>query len=320
MGDTPDLTCSTPSEFAAGRKARQAIPEDSPWPTSKLVDRVEIAGQQVLGGFSHRGDVSAYVSPTIVRLAPHKKKTVIAERRKAAMHRPRGCESDCPALAVAILAAAVLVAVAPAAEDNAYVVHNIISNVPGAADHPEREPGERLGARRRPDLAVVGRRQRHQLFETLYTAGMIVPLVVTVDGGPTGLVFNSGSATSFFVARARGSAGAPTSCSRARTASSAAGTRRSTGPWPRSRTPAQERATRGSGSCPPRPGDRLNATDFANAKVDVVDGAFQPVTVDGAFHLPEPARRLRAVRDPGLGNTVFVTVTRSRTPSTRTRS
>ena len=48
------------------------------------------------------------------------------------MHSPR-TRIGLPVLAVAILAAAALVAVAPAAEDNAYVVHNIISNVPGAA-------------------------------------------------------------------------------------------------------------------------------------------------------------------------------------------
>ena len=39
------------------------------------------------------------------------------------------------ALAGSILAASALAGVTAAAENNAYVVHNLVSDVPGAADH-----------------------------------------------------------------------------------------------------------------------------------------------------------------------------------------
>ena len=106
------------------------------------------------------------------------------------MHSPR-IRIGLPALAVAILAAAALVAVAPAAEDNTYVVHNIISNVPGAADHPDANLENGWGLDRRPDLTLVGRRQRHRPFDAVHGRGgtKAGAEAVTVDGGPTGLVF-----------------------------------------------------------------------------------------------------------------------------------
>ena len=54
------------------------------------------------------------------------------------MHSPRAQHLrrvGLPMLAVALVAAAALVAVARAAENNGYVVHTIVSNVPNAADH-----------------------------------------------------------------------------------------------------------------------------------------------------------------------------------------
>ena len=50
------------------------------------------------------------------------------------------------ALAVAILAASALAGVTAAAESNTYVVHNLVSNQPGVADHARREPRQRVGA------------------------------------------------------------------------------------------------------------------------------------------------------------------------------
>jgi len=221
------------------------------------------------------------------------------------MHSPR-TRIGLPVLAVAILAAAALVAVAPAAEDNAYVVHNIISNVPGAADHPDAnlENGWGLDAGPTSPWWVADNGTDRS---TLYTAGgTIVPLVVTVDGGPTGLVFNSGLATSFFVAKAGVSRRANFLFS------SEDGVIRGWNPTV-DPTVAQVAYTgagasyKGLAIASTTAGDRLYATDFANAKVDVVDGAFQPVTVDGAFTDPSLPDGYAPFGIRVLGGTVFVT-------------
>jgi len=209
-------------------------------------------------------------------------------------------------LAVAILAAAALVAVAPAAEDNAYVVHHIVSNVSGAADHQDANLVNGWGLDAGPTtpwwVADNGTDR-----STLYTAGgTIVPLVVTVDGGPTGLVFNSGASTSFFVTKGAVSRRANFLFS------SEDGVIRGWSPAV-DPTVAQVAYTgpgasyKGLAIASTADGDRLYASDFANAKVDVLDGAFQPVTVDGAFTDPSLPDGYAPFGIRVLGSTVFVT-------------
>src|SRR5262245_1043058 len=103
------------------------------------------------------------------------------------------------ALAVAALAAVVLAAGSSAADDNAYAVHAMVSNVPGAADRldPNLVNGWGLDAGPTSPWWVADNGTDRS---TLYPAtGAVNTLVVTVDGGPTGLVFNSGGSTSFRV-------------------------------------------------------------------------------------------------------------------------
>ena len=66
------------------------------------------------------------------------------------------------------------------------------------------------------------------------------------------------------------------------------------------------------------PGPRLYAADFHNAQVDVFDGSFSLVT--RRLRRPEPAERLRAVRDPDDRRPRVRHATPSRTPTPRTRS
>jgi uncharacterized protein (TIGR03118 family) len=125
---------------------------------------------------------------------------------------------------------------------------------------------------------------------TIYShSGEAVPLVVGVDGGPTGLVFNGG--TGFVV-----SDGADSGPSVFMFATES-GTIRG---WnPAVPSPAFSDQTfvvvdrsgeganyKGLAIASTYAGDRLYATDFHNARVDVFDGNFDPVERPGAFHDP----------------------------------
>ena len=225
------------------------------------------------------------------------------------MHSPRArhrLRIGLPALAVAVVAAAALVAVATAADDNSYVVHNIVSNVPMAADKTDPNLVNGWGLDSGPTspwwVADNGTDR-----STLYTAGgTINPLVVTVDGGPTGLVFNSGATTSFFVTKGTVSRRA------AFLFSSEDGVIRGWSPQV-DPTVAQvgftgtDASYKGLAIASTAAGDRLYATDFANAKVDVVDGAFQPVTIPGAFTDPALPDGYAPFGIRVLDGTVFVT-------------
>jgi uncharacterized protein (TIGR03118 family) len=224
------------------------------------------------------------------------------------MHSPRAphrLRIGLPALAVAVVAAAALVAVAPAAEDNSYVVHNIVSNIPGVADQTDANLENGWGLDSGPTtpwwVADNGTDR-----STLYTAGgAILPLVVTVDGGPTGLVFNSGAATSFFVSKGDVSRRANFLFA------SEDGVVRGWNPTV-DPTVAQVAYTgpgasyKGLAIASTSAGDRLYAADFANAKVDVLDGAFQLVTVPGAFTDPGLPAGYAPFGIRAIGGTVFV--------------
>ena len=53
------------------------------------------------------------------------------------------------------------------ADTRADQVHNLVSNVAGVGRQRRSEPGQRMGARRQPDLAMVGRRQRNRRVDAL---------------------------------------------------------------------------------------------------------------------------------------------------------
>jgi uncharacterized protein (TIGR03118 family) len=189
---------------------------------------------------------------------------------------------------LAVLAAAALVAVAlaarsSAAEENVYVVHNIISNVEGSADHTDTHLKNAWG------LDSVGGSpwwvaNNHDDSSTLYRAdGTIVPLVVTVSGGPTGLVGNTGGATSFVVT---GGVTARASFLFATESGDILGWSSATGFG----TTAQvgyssggEASYKGLAIAALQSGDRLYAADFANATVDMLDANFNLVSDDSTF-------------------------------------
>jgi uncharacterized protein (TIGR03118 family) len=208
-------------------------------------------------------------------------------------------------LAAAVTAAA-LVGVSSAAERNVYVQHNIVSNVPGLADHvdPNLVNGWGLDAGPGSPWWVADNGTDKS---TLYTAGgTINALVVAVPGGPTGLVFNTGSATSFRV-----TAGGTT----ARALFLFANEDGEIRGWnPAFGTSAPVGYADGGASykglaiAALQSGDRLYAADFKNAKVDMLDANFGLVSNAGTFvdpMLPDGYAPfgIRVLGDPA---TVFV--------------
>jgi uncharacterized protein (TIGR03118 family) len=202
------------------------------------------------------------------------------------------------------LAAAASVPAAP--HGGQYTVTPLVSDVPGAAKTLDPNLVNGWGLTRTPTspwwVADNGPGK-----STLYTAaGTIAPLVVTVDGGPTGAVF-AGIANNFPV-----------------------GTSATTTPGPASFIFASEdgqiRAWRGGSTAlvtahggpgavykglaiaQPTPGQPLlYATDFHNARVDVFNGAWGLVTPPGAFVDPSLPDGYAPFGIQTIGSRVFVT-------------
>jgi uncharacterized protein (TIGR03118 family) len=190
--------------------------------------------------------------------------------------------------AAVLLAGAGAVAIAgspAAAAPNSYIQHNLVSSIPGAADHPDSDLVNAWGLGARPTspwwVADNGTDQ-----STLYTAnGTKLGLIVSVPSAPTGLVANIGSgfpahqgmlsASSLFLFSTEdgGILGwNPT----------VAPTTAVDGP---ASTPANA-VFKGLAIASTPSGDRLYATDFHNAQVDVWDGNWTPVHRVGAFDDP----------------------------------
>ena len=139
---------------------------------------------------------------------------------------------------------------------------------------------------------------------TLYGGtGAKIPLTVTVPGAPTGTVFN-GSATDFSVSQSGKSGAAKflfateggTILGWTPAVNAAAAVvgvdRSSTGAVYKGLATA---------------GDRLYATDFHNARVDVFDASFNPVTTSGGFKDPKIAKGFAPFGIQALGGNIFVT-------------
>jgi uncharacterized protein (TIGR03118 family) len=185
-------------------------------------------------------------------------------------------------LAVAVLVAAAFAARSTAAEENAYTVHEIVSNVPGAADtlDPNLQNGWGLDAGPTTPWWVADNGTDKS---TLYTAGgTVVPLVVTVPGGPTGLVFNTGASTSFRITD--GGVTARAAFLFATEAGDILGWAGAFGTTARvGYTSGGQASYKGLAIAALQTGDRLYAADFKNAKVDMFDANFGLVSNQTTF-------------------------------------
>lgn len=146
---------------------------------------------------------------------------------------------------------------------------------------------------------------------TLYDGtGAILPLVVDVEGGPTGLVFNGGSD---FVVSEGSASGASLFLF-----STEAGTIRGWNPNVLPPAPSTQSFVvadrsgddanyKGLAIASTADGDFLYATDFHNARVDMFDGDFALVSTSSTFVDPDIPDGFAPFGIQTIGDTVFVT-------------
>jgi uncharacterized protein (TIGR03118 family) len=184
--------------------------------------------------------------------------------------------------AVSTLALAAAAPLAAAPPGGSYMVTPLVSDIPGAAavTDPHLVNGWGLARSTTSPWWVA---DNGTDLSTLYTSsGSIVPLVVQVDGGPTGAIF-AGIAGNFLVATTASSTLAPASFIFAsedgmirawRGGSTAALVTAHGGP---------DAIYKGLAIAQTDAGPLLYAADFHNARVDVFNGAWQNVTPADSF-------------------------------------
>jgi len=201
------------------------------------------------------------------------------------------------AAALVAVAAAALAAATPAAERNAYVQHNLVSDGSAPADHTDSHLVNAWGLTSLPGSPWwVADNQTN--VSTLYGAdGTPRSLVVSVPNNPTGAVSNTGS--SFVVGSG------PALFLFATEEGKLLGWNMSLG------TTAQVVADKtGEGAVFKGlaiAGDRLYATDFHNGKVDVFDGSFGDVNTPGAFVDPSIPAGYAPFGVQNIDGNIFVT-------------
>jgi uncharacterized protein (TIGR03118 family) len=210
------------------------------------------------------------------------------------------------ALAVTIVAASALAGVTAAAENNAYVVHNLVSDVPGVADHVDANLVNAWGL---TSLAAspwwVADNGANDT--TLYRAdGSAVSLVVQVPNAPTGAVSNAG--TRFVVSS--GSSSGPAAFIFATETGKILGWNPAVPPPPPSHQ-AQVAVDHSRVGAVYKglaiAGDLLYATDFHNGRVDVFDGSWTQVSIPGAFVDPKLPDGFAPFGIQNIGGAIFVT-------------
>jgi len=146
---------------------------------------------------------------------------------------------------------------------------------------------------------------------TLYNAqsGTKLPLVVTVPGAPTGIVFN-GSSTSFVISD--GTNSGPARFLFASEDGTLSGWNSNVPPPPTSTAAfvavtTPDAVYKGLAIASTAAGDRLYATNFHAGTVDVFDSSFNPVHMPGAFTDPRLPAGYAPFGIANLGGTIYVT-------------
>jgi len=210
------------------------------------------------------------------------------------------------ALALMIVAASVLTGVTAAAEDNTYVVHNLVSDVPGMADHVDANLVNGWGL-----TSLAGSpwwvADNGTNVATLYRAdGTQVSLVVQVPSAPTGAVSNAGP--HFMVSS--GNSSGPAVFIFATEDGKILGWNPAVPPPPPSLQAQVAVDHSGAGAVYKGlaiAGDLLYATDFHNGRVDVFDGSWNQVSLPGAFVDPNIPDGFAPFGIQNIGGTIFVT-------------
>ncbi len=206
------------------------------------------------------------------------------------------------AFAIAVLAVVIVAGIARAAAD-AYTVTPLVSDGGTAAPSTDASLVNGWGLSAGPTTPWWASDNGTNL-STLYSGtGTKTPLTVSVPGSPTGTVFN-GSATDFVVSQ-NGSSGAARFLF-----STESGTILG---W----TPAVNGAAAVTGADRSGAGaiykglatanDRLYATDFHNARVDVFDASFKLITTAGGFKDGKVAKGFAPFGIQAINGDIFVT-------------
>jgi uncharacterized protein (TIGR03118 family) len=206
-----------------------------------------------------------------------------------------------------------------------YLVHNLVSDVPGEADHTDPDLVNAWGIAFNPD-GVVWVNDGGTGKATLYNGeGIKQGLVVTIPGPskgepskPTGIVFFGGN--SDFIVKDHpadpNDKGAPSRFIFATENGTIAGWAPTEGTQPPPSTMAIEVVNNAAekaiykGLALSADGDRylLYAADFHNARVDVFDGKFQPVSLDAeAFTDPKIPDGFAPFGIQAINGVIFVT-------------
>src|SRR2546425_863364 len=209
------------------------------------------------------------------------------------------------ALVAALLAASALAAATRSSADNAYVQHNLVSDVSGAADHVDANLVNAWGLTSLPAspwwVADNGKN-----VTTLYQAdGTARSLVVSVPNAPTGAVSNSGGN---FVVSEGGTSGAAlflfaTEEGKILGWNPNVALGHAVVAVDRSDAGA---VYKGLATAPVPAGDFLYAADFHNAHVDVLDSSFHLVTTPGAFVDPKIPQGFAPFGIQNIGGNIFV--------------
>jgi uncharacterized protein (TIGR03118 family) len=208
------------------------------------------------------------------------------------------------AFAVAVLTASALASAANAAEANSYVVHNLVSDVPGAADRVDPNLVNAWGLASLPTspwwVADNGTE-----VSTLYQAnGTPAPLVVSVDGGaPTGLVANPGSR---FVVSAGGTSGSARFIFDTEDGAISAWSPGVTGTHAIVVATSPGAIYKGLAIASSPAGDFLYAADFHHARVDMFNDHFALATRPGAFVDPKLPAGFAPFGITNIGGQIFV--------------
>jgi uncharacterized protein (TIGR03118 family) len=194
---------------------------------------------------------------------------------------------------------AAFAAASSAAEPNAYVVHNLASNVPGLAANTNPDVVNAWGLDASATSPWWIADNGTDLSTVHLPTGAALALRPTVAGGPTGLVANTTS-SSFPVNGARASF----------LFSSEDGVIRA---WRGGMTEAAAVADRSGagaiykGLAIAATPDRLYATDFHNGRVDVFDASFKLISTSGGFKDAKVAKGFAPFGIQALGGNIFVT-------------
>jgi uncharacterized protein (TIGR03118 family) len=191
-----------------------------------------------------------------------------------------------------------------------YAQHNIISDVPGLADHLDPNVVNAWGLDSGPTspwwIADNGT-GKTTLFNISTNAAsfFVVPGVAGEQGNPTGLVFNGGNG--FVVNNGAGSSAARFIFSSEDGTISAFRGNPIITVVPNADAPAHGAIYKGLAIDSRTAGQHLYATDFHNAKVDVFDTSFHLVTLAGTFTDPNLPPGFAPFGIQTIGDTLYVT-------------